>query len=489
VLGVSQSGFVITDCAMQGGDSGGPLLDMNGRVVGINSFCTPNLAVNVHGPIDAMLDQWTELLGGSVIETSSPDLNLMRILSAKSLSQSDSMREAFNSSVQGVDGSVVQVLVEDTVRVLGTAIAPDLIVTKYSELVASDVIGSRTCRQGEASWPYTILGHDLPSDLALLKLDGARLKPIVWHNETPLVGSFLASPGVENLPNGIGVLSAAPYQHTQPHIKFGAWFKNWFHGAPEIQSASDGGAARRAGLREGDVVVQLDDQRIENAQQLMSVLTERRVGDKVGVAVKREDQELRIDLTLGAYRGRERQGQEIVWGPLSDIRSGFETVLQHDTVLKPEQCGGPLIDLSGRAIGLNIARAGRVETLALPALEVQSLVASLLTASESAKPLNNDTPPTQSKADTVLMDLENRVLWTRPALEGTPRGHASSPVMKLANLGDEANRSGSETAIALQTFGTRGFVWREILYRRTRPTLLGRQTESPAGSHIRSEAR
>ncbi|MEL6107562.1 MAG: S1C family serine protease [Planctomycetota bacterium] len=90
-------------------------------------------------------------------------------------------------------------------------------------------------------------------------------------------------------------------------------------------------------------------------------------------------------LSLGDYRRTERLGQEVVWGPLSDVRTGFETVLQHDTVLKPEHCGGPLIDLEGRAIGLNISRAVRVETLALPAQEVQRLVQSLLPTSQQAK--------------------------------------------------------------------------------------------------------
>ena len=47
-------------------------------------------------------------------------------------------------------------------------------------------------------------------------------------------------------------------------------------------------------------------------------------------------------------------------------RSGFASAIQHDTVLTPEQCGGPLLDLSGKAIGINIARASRTKSYALP---------------------------------------------------------------------------------------------------------------------------
>jgi S1-C subfamily serine protease len=51
--------------------------------------------------------------------------------------------------------------------------------------------------------------------------------------------------------------------------------------------------------------------------------------------------------------------------------------LQHDTPLSPSECGGPLIDLSGKIVGVNIARAGRVDSLALPAATVLSVIESL----------------------------------------------------------------------------------------------------------------
>ena len=44
----------------------------------------------------------------------------------------------------------------------------------------------------------------------------------------------------------------------------------------------------------------------------------------------------------------------------------------------PEDCGGPLVDLEGRVLGINIARAGRVESYALPASVVRETVDRLL---------------------------------------------------------------------------------------------------------------
>ena len=58
-------------------------------------------------------------------------------------------------------------------------------------------------------------------------------------------------------------------------------------------------------------------------------------------------------------------------GPLSQRRSGFPSAIQHDSLLRPEDCGGPIMDIDGRIVGLNIARAGRVASYALPSTVVK----------------------------------------------------------------------------------------------------------------------
>ena len=66
-------------------------------------------------------------------------------------------------------------------------------------------------------------------------------------------------------------------------------------------------------------------------------------------------------------------------GDVSLLSEGFEEAIEHDTVLEPWQCGGPLVNLDGKAIGLNIARASRFATYALPA----SLARQILTRLKS----------------------------------------------------------------------------------------------------------
>ncbi len=50
-----------TDCTLLGGDSGGPLFDMYGRVIGIHSKIGDSTSANFHVSIQAYLDNWERL--------------------------------------------------------------------------------------------------------------------------------------------------------------------------------------------------------------------------------------------------------------------------------------------------------------------------------------------------------------------------------------------------------------------------------------------
>lgn len=65
--------------------------------------------------------------------------------------------------------------------------------------------------------------------------------------------------------------------------------------------------------------------------------------------------------------------------------SGFPEALQHDTDLFPHQCGGPVFDISGKAIGLNIARAARITSYAIPAKAVLRVFEELKNKGEASR--------------------------------------------------------------------------------------------------------
>jgi serine protease Do len=57
-----------TDCTLVGGDSGGPLFDLQGRVIGIHSRIGLTLAANFHVPTDRFKDEWDKLLAGTWVD-------------------------------------------------------------------------------------------------------------------------------------------------------------------------------------------------------------------------------------------------------------------------------------------------------------------------------------------------------------------------------------------------------------------------------------
>lgn len=51
-----------TDGTLIGGDSGGPLFDIEGRLIGIHSRVGPQLPVNMHVPVQVFLDNWEPMM-------------------------------------------------------------------------------------------------------------------------------------------------------------------------------------------------------------------------------------------------------------------------------------------------------------------------------------------------------------------------------------------------------------------------------------------
>ncbi len=58
--------MIRTECALVGGDSGGPLFDLDGKVVGIHSRIGESLSFNLHVPVDTYRTTWDRLVKSEV---------------------------------------------------------------------------------------------------------------------------------------------------------------------------------------------------------------------------------------------------------------------------------------------------------------------------------------------------------------------------------------------------------------------------------------
>jgi len=375
VLELRDDGSMVTDCPMQSGDSGGPVIDLAGRVVGINSRITSDLNTNIHVQIDAFREHWEQLLAGERIRGR---WGALRNADRRAPSRySAEIRNAFRPVVARVRESTVEVHSGLKRVALGTVVRADgLVVTKASEL--GDKITCVVSRGGDRIPARRIATDDL-NDLALIEIDGVELTPVRWSGDLDIKpGTWLVTPDLGDLPASYGIASAPI--HSRPLVGYLGVRLRIRRAKVELRSTESGSPAESAGLQRGDVIVALDGEPMPRGSAWRRALSRRAPGERVRLVVRRGEKEFPLTVALAVPRNRTGglSPQRSLWGSLSEVRAGFSRVLQHDSVLEPELCGGPLVNLEGEAVGINIARAGRVETLALPADTVRAAVRDLL---------------------------------------------------------------------------------------------------------------
>lgn len=64
VVSKGPGNFFTTDCTLIGGDSGGPIFDLEGKIIGINSNIGQALKVNNHAGVDGFKEDWEKMLRG-----------------------------------------------------------------------------------------------------------------------------------------------------------------------------------------------------------------------------------------------------------------------------------------------------------------------------------------------------------------------------------------------------------------------------------------
>ena len=132
-------------------------------------------------------------------------------------------------------------------------------------------------------------------------------------------------------------------------------------------------------------MVALGGKAIKDVEEFISSVGRHKPGEKITLKIKRGREEKEVTATLGKRPPDRGEIQNSMGGTLSPRRVGFPSFLQHDTVLKPQECGGPVLDLEGNAIGINIARAGRTETYAIPTEALQPLLVDLMSGKLAPK--------------------------------------------------------------------------------------------------------
>lgn len=79
-------------------------------------------------------------------------------------------------------------------------------------------------------------------------------------------------------------------------VNYGAWLKRGSQGEPAVESGS---AAQKAGLREDDIILEFNGERVDTGNSLAKIIMKYNPGDKVVLKVLRNGQERDIEVVLG----------------------------------------------------------------------------------------------------------------------------------------------------------------------------------------------
>ena len=74
-------------------------------------------------------------------------------------------------------------------------------------------------------------------------------------------------------------------------------------GGVKVTELTDESAAKKAGIKEGDVITKIDDTKIEDPDQLSKTVRKHKPGDKVTVTLLRDKKEQKITTELGKWKG------------------------------------------------------------------------------------------------------------------------------------------------------------------------------------------
>lgn len=297
------------------------------------------------------------------------------------LRNGDEIRRVFAPVVEEARQATVRVIVDGVQVALGTVIDDQgHVLTK-----ASEIRNRATCEFPDGSRRAArLIGIESQFDLGMLQIERQSKDesfpsfPLKQRSDEVL-GAFVATPGVNGLPEAVGVVSAPARRIRQARGVLGISIMDDERG-PQVTEIFPNSGADRAGLKAGDVIVEIAGRQVSDRRSLSGVLGSFRPGDLLSLRVLRGDQRIVVRATMGypIQNLFDRQSlQNALADSLSARRDGFPEVFVHDSMLRTSQCGGILVDLDGEPIGINIARAGRTASYAVPIRSVLPLLADL----------------------------------------------------------------------------------------------------------------
>lgn len=305
------------------------------------------------------LDSAYRTTGSAVVSAFEPQRAVLQISSAVIL---DGRKEAGYGVVISADG---------------------FILTKASEVEAVNKLSVTVDRQNYRDVEIKIV--DPVWDVALIKIDAEGLVPVVYAETSDIPhGAWVVANGATSRKRRramAGVVSANAREiPATGGAALGVVLKAGAEDL-EIEEVNEKSGAHDAGLQPGDILIAINQKPVSKIEDIAEILKECKAGSGVGVTYRRDDEEVTVDVRLstrGELFSEQMTRNDAMSGDFSKRRSGFPKVMQHDILGSSKVVGGPLLDLDGRCVGMNIARANRAESFAIPVENLREIAERLM---------------------------------------------------------------------------------------------------------------
>lgn len=398
-------GFIQSTCLMEPGDSGGPLFDYSGRVIGLHSAIDVAENANFEVPVDLYRKYWTALSRPEAY-TYYPGLQdgvgtdpmAQRLKAIPELVHPEDQFH-LSKNLKAACLLISSNLKGKTRQVQGTLFSLEGIAGAGSYRNKSVVV-SKSSMVGDAPLldisgrqvVVHVLARDPENDLVLLQTDqeikgGLKIKQLDADTvKFASLGKFLVSPLAKDSCR-ISVLGSM--QFNLPKITSIGYLgvQVAYFGPMMFNSIQPGTPAIDAGLEKGDELLSLNGVSLKKRSDYVRESKKYWSDDKITVTVKRKDTVYTKEVMLTDKPELLAHHPASYFAGGKSLRhDGFSQVFAHDGRLKPEECGGPLFDRDGRFYGINIARFSRTCTIALPAKVVAGFITGkMVTVPDDAK--------------------------------------------------------------------------------------------------------
>ena len=279
-----------------------------------------------------------------------------------------------------------------THSVIGTIIHSEgLILTKASDLGPSLVV-----RYNGKNYPAVLLSTDEETDLALVGIQELEMPVVHWSDELPATGSVVASPillqestdeMVAEATSYVGIFShellkGIPSVHATSQVTSLGLTTEQLDSGLKIAAIKPDTPAFESGISPGDLIKKINNQPINNRADLTAFLDRCEVGEKVTAEIARggssrsHEIELISPLMIPPATGiNPSHGVSMI---PSIRRAPFPDVIVHTIPINAWDCGSPVFDINGHALGINIAAVSPARTIALKPKDIRAAIDRLL---------------------------------------------------------------------------------------------------------------